>query len=301
MKILKTSKAIIGSIVILFSLIIYSCSKDRIEEKSMNSYDSTNTNNYLDSKKQDEQEFTIDSTGSGPIVGNQGTTIWGSRTCLRQANGDTVTFPFTIKLVELYTPKDMIYYQMPTIASDTILITGGEIRLRAFKNGNECHLSPGCTYTILMPNAAPQSYMQVFNGVTVSNYINWEISSPLNTFSTNASGYTANIDQLGWINCDYKRGSATNSHLTFTSTTDNLTNVAIFAYFPTTKTVMQIYNQTSGSIPNGSDVKIIAIGVTAAGDLYHFYQAMTVNSSTSVNVTMTAITDANLTSLLNGL
>ena len=308
MKNLKRSFALFSLFIVVVSVINYSCSKDRIEEqKSLNTYNSPNT--YLDSKKQAEQEFTIDSTGSGPIIGNQGTTIWIGRDCLMFPNGDTVAFPYTVKLVELYKPKDMIYYQMPTVASDTILETDGEIRLRAFKNGTELLLKSGCSVQIKMPNTAPKNYMRVFYGVNTTNYVDWTddllslgVSTTVNpVFSTVTDGYTAPIAKLGWINCGYKRGSNNNHTLSFTSTVDDLTNVAIFAYFPTTKTVMQVYNLTSGSIPDGSNVKIVAIAVNSSGQLYSFNQNLTVNASSAISVTMSATTDAALTALLDGL
>ncbi len=134
------------------SLAFVQCSKDRIEEKQqMNEYEPIN--NYFDNKKQDEQEFVVDTNGQGPIVGNQGTKIWAEKTKLMYPNGDSVYFPYTVKLVELYTPKDMIYYQMPTVASGSLLTTGGEVRIRAFKDGQELLLRPGNAWTIEMPNA----------------------------------------------------------------------------------------------------------------------------------------------------
>src|ERR1019366_1199041 len=298
MKKLKLTSALSLSLIVITSLINYSCSKDRIAQKSLKEYNSPN--NYLDSKKQAEQTFTIDSTGSGTIVGNQGTTIMGAKNCLMFPNGDTIAFPFIVKLVELYTPKDMIYYQMPTVASDTILETGGEIRVRAFKNGTELVLKSGCSFSITMPNAAPKNYMRVFYGFTNSTYNDWT-DTPASSFSTNTNNYLAQIAKLGWINCDYKRGSSNNNKLSFVSSTDDIKNVAIFIYFPTTKTVMQVYNVVSGSIPNGSSVKIVAIGVDAGGNLFSFNKTETVNANEKIEVTMAATTDADLTALLNGL
>lgn len=302
-----------STILIAASLITGGCSKKRIEEeeKKLNEYNSPN--DYLDSKKQEEQEFIIDTTGPGPIIGKQGTNIWAWKECLMFPNGDSVTFPFTIKLVELYTPKDMIYYQMPTIASDTLLETDGEIRLRAFKNGTELELRPGCSFPILMPNANPENYMRVFYGFNASTYTNWTdnlaslgVSTSVNPVFTDtttsiATGYYAFIGKPGWINCGYERGGNTNHRLTFTSSTDMLTNVALFAYFPDTRTVMQIYNTVSGSIPDGSDVKIVAIAVNAGGTLFSFTKDMTVNAGSSVDVTMSETTDAALTAVLDGL
>ena len=313
MKNMKHASGLLLPVMVVIILIISGCSKQRIEQKSVKEYDSQATNNYLDSKKQQEQQFTIDSTGSGPIVGNQGTTIAGTKNCLMFPNGDTVAFPFIIKLVELYTPKDMIYYQMPTVASDTIMETDGEIRVRAYKNGTELMLKPGCDYAITMPNAAPKNYMHVFYGFASSGYTNWTdnpaalgVSTSVNpVFSTNTNYYAAQIAKLGWINCGYKRGSNTNHSLTFASSTDNLANVSIFVYFPTTNParagVMQVRNLVSGSIPNGSSVKVIAIGVDASGQLFSFNKTLTVNNNEKIEVTMAAITDADLTTFLNGL
>lgn len=289
----------------------YSCKKDRIEEQpqqTLNEYSSPN--DYLNSKKQQEQEFVITSdSASGPIVGNQGTNIWCGRQCLMFPNGDSVALPYTVKLVELYTPKDMIYYQMPTVASDTILETDGEIRLRAFKDGTELVLRPGCSWPIMMPNTAPENYMRVFYGFDASNYVDWTddpstlgvTTSYIPTFGTTTGGYLGSTVRLGWVNCDYKRGGSVNHHLSFVSSTDNLTNVAIFIYFPSTKTVMQVYNQTSGSIPDNSVVKIVAIAVNSSGTLYSFTQNMTVTASSSLEVTMAATTDPALTAVLDGL
>ncbi len=282
------------------------CKKDRIE--TLNAYDPIST--YLDSKKQQEQEFIIDSAGSGPIVGNQGTQIWISKQCLMFPNGDSVTWPFTIKLVELYKPKDMIYYQMPTVAGGTILKTEGEIRLRAFKGATELVLKPDpCMAQIAMPNAAPQAGMRVFYGFDSNGKPDWNddpayfgISTTISpTFTTTAYGYQASIARLGWINCGSLAGSSNNSTITFTSSTDDLTNVGIFIYFPSTKTVMQAYNSASGLIPNGSSVKIVAIGIDSGGNLFSFTQSQTVNTSSPVDIVMSATTDAALTSYLDGL
>ena len=297
-----------SSLIVLSAVVLFpaGCKKDRIESQ-LNAYDPVSS--YLDTKKQQEQEFIIDSTGSGPIVGNQGTQIWISKQCLMFPNGDSVTWPFTIKLVELYKPKDMIYYQMPTVAGGTILKTDGEIRLRAFKNGTELLLKPDpCMAQIAMPNAAPQTGMRVFYGFDSNGHPDWTdnpsalgvTTSISPVFSTTPTGYSAPIARLGWINCGQLAGGSS-SGITFTSSTDDLTNVGIFIYFPSTKTVMQAYNSSSGAIPNGSSVKIVAIGIDSGGNLFSFSVQQTVNSTGPLDIVMAATTDAALTSLLDNL
>jgi hypothetical protein len=296
--------------VSIIVLIIASCSKERIVLKpQLNSYSSPNA--YLDSKKQDEQEFIIDGTG-GPIVGNQGTTIWGGKTCVRLPNGDTIDYPFTLKLVELYTPADMIYYQMPTVSASRILATDGEIRIRTFKNGTELNLLPGCAgFMVSMPNDAPvPGSRKKFYGYNAGSIVDFtdDISALIGVTTSQSAfwgvdtiGYNSIIERFGWINCAQLAGTTSGSTLSFASNVDDLTNVAIFAYLPATKTVMQAYNQSMGIIPNGSDVKIIAIAVDANGNLFSYYQQLNVNASQTIQVTMSQTTDAQLTALLNTL
>jgi hypothetical protein len=312
MKKTKVFFTLLGIAFISILTFEFGCSKDRIEAKPLNSYSSPNT--YLNSKKQQEQEYKIDSCTNPPcpcpdVVGQQGTQLCIAKNGLMYSNGDTlVHFPFYVRLIELYKPKDMIYAQMPTVASGNILETGGEIRVRAFAatgGVTELSIRSGYSYNVKMPTTTPQNYMQAYYGGDGDNYNDW-INSPspaLNgaAFTATAGFYSNSISQLGWLNCDYNRAGTTNHNLTFTSTTDSLTNVAIFIYFPSTKTVMQVFNLVSGAIPDGSSVKIIAIGVKADGSLYKFYQTQTVTSSTSVAVTMTASSDTDLTSLLDGL
>jgi hypothetical protein len=306
-KVSTVSKITVCSFLFLSAVFYYGCKKDRIKEQTLNTYDSPDS--YLDSKKPAEQEFPIDSTGSGPITGKDGTKIWHTRNCLMYPNGDSVAFPYVIKLVELYKPKDMIYYRMPTVAGGNILRTDGEIRLRAFKNGTELVLKPNPCFTqIEMPNKAPQAGMQVFYGFEANSRPDWTnnpktlgaVSKYDSVFTTTSAGYTAAIGRLGWINCDKFANSSPASVVSFHSSVDELTNIRFFIYLPATKTVMMVYDYQSFNIPNGTDIKIIAIGVKGS-DLYHFYQEMKVTASTTVEVEMKSISDADLTTLLTNL
>lgn len=309
---MKTSKFnyVLFGVVALASCFIISCSKERINSQNLNSYNSPNS--YLDSKQDAEQEFTIDSAGTGPIIGNQGTKIWTGKNCLMMPNGDSITYPFKIKLVELYTPKSMIYFRMPTVAGGNVLETDGEIRLRAFKGATELLLRPGgCYAQIEMPNVAPKNYMRVHYGYNPTTaFVDYTDNATLvgaasasltPLFTPTSYGYLGQIGKLGWIDCGVNGASSNSSILTFTSTTDDLTNVAIFIYVPASKTVIQSYNLTTTPIPNNSAIKIVAIAVNASNQLYFYNQNLTLTSSQTISVTMNATTDASLTSLLSSL
>ncbi len=294
-------------LVAVISVSITSCSRDRIE-RDLNTYESPNA--YLDSKKQDEQVFVIDSAGEGPIVGNQGTTIWGSIDCLQLPGGGAVTYPFLVKLVELYTPKDMIYYRMPTVSAGMPLETAGEIRLRAEKDGQELYLTQPCAFKVSMPNAAPQlNYMNVYYGIENGEVVDWttdlgvfgitQTQNPI--FDVDTIGYTAFIEKLGWINADLGVSTSGTYSITFDSDEDDLTNVIFFAYLPDSKTVLQSSNSVISGIPSGANAKIVAIAVNASGSLFHFYQELTVTGNSTQMVIMSEISDSDLTTLLDSL
>ncbi|NSW44705.1 MAG: hypothetical protein HPY79_02600 [Bacteroidales bacterium] len=286
----------------LSSLFFLQCSKERIEEKQqINDYEPIN--NYFDDKKQQEQEFVIDTNGQGPIIGNQGTKIWAIKSNLMYPNGDSVYFPFTVKLVELYTPKDMIYYQMPTVASGILLTTGGEIRIRAFKNGQELMLRPNKTWAVEMPSTTPLNGMKIHYGVESSGIVNW-VQNPNEDFTVTSYGYLGLISRLGWIGCG-KQAVTTGTNFTnytFSSATDNLQNVATFMYFPNLKSLMQVYNQTSGIAPVDDTVKIVMMGINNQQQLYYYYLKTTVSTvNNHLNISLSPISDAAMTALLDSL
>jgi hypothetical protein len=298
----------VSTFLVLCSVVMFSsCSRDRIE-RDLNAYESPNS--YLDSKKQDEQVFVIDSAGDGPIIGNQGTAIWGSIDCLQLPGGASVTYPFIVKLVELYTPKDMIYYRMPTVAAGLPLETAGEIRLRAEKDGQELVLSQPCAFKVSMPNAAPlTNYMNVYYGNENGDVVDWTtdlgiwgINQNQNpVFDVDTIGYTAFIEKLGWINADRSVSTSGTYSITFDSDEDDLSNVIFFAYLPVTKTVLQSSGGIISGIPAGAIAKVVAIAVNSSGDLFHFYQELTVNGNVTSTVVMQGISDAQLTSILDSL
>ena len=301
---MKKSRFILSfiSAAIIFNVALtIGCSKERVEpkEEQLNNYESMN--NYFDSKKQEEQEFIIDTSGSGPIVGNQGTKLWVSKEKLMFPNGDSVHWPYTVKLVELYTPKDMIYYQMPNVSAGALLTTSGEVRVRAFKDGQELVLRPGNTWTVEMPNASPLQNMKIYYGVAVNSYTDWT-DVPAGNFPTSTYGYTGNIAKLGWVNCGKPANVSSNTtQYTFTSTTDNLQNVSKFIYFSNAKSLMQVYGSTTGAIPQGESIKIILIGIDSNNELFHYYNETQVSSSNQIDLSLTAISDASLTAILDAL
>lgn len=293
---------------------IHSCSKQRLqeeeeEEPELSEYSSPDS--FYDANKPQEQEYEITQDGPGPLVGQKGTKIWLGKDLLMHQNGDSVQYPFTIKLIELYTPQDMILYNMPTIAGGDILVTDGEIRVRAFKDGEELKLRPGRVWWSGVPCADPQAQMDVFYGIEGAEFVDWTddasvvdptVSDSLTSIDIDSTGYFLNLPYLGWINCDYfYNSSEQKTTITFSSETDVLTNVDKFIYFSGIKSLMQVYGNVSGEIPIGTSATIICIGIGSDSKLHYYSKEISVADNQVVNVTMVETTEDSLMSFLAGL
>ena len=295
---------IISIVSITFLFLFVSCSTERLDSQDeFNSYDSPNQ--YLNNKKEAEQVFVIDTNGTGPIVGNDSTLIWISKHILEFPNGDEVEWPFTVKLIELYTAKEMIYYQMPTVSQGKIMESGGEIMVRAFKENSqgivkELKLKEDRNLRIDMPSDSTRGFMNVYYGY---NETDWTTSSAVvggnpadDFFSETAIGYRANIGKLGWVNC----GRLIQGHndISFTSETDHLDNVAFFTYLPKYNSVVKAQGLNCGGIPDSSYVKVIAIAINSDQELYHKHLESTIYADGSFEIVLEPISDLGLSELL---
>ena len=315
----KITRSLIPALLLLLGLVFTDCSKQRIAKNGYSTPDQ-----FMYDNRPEEQEFEIDGTGHGPIIGNQGTRLWLDSSIFMFTNGNDVSYPITIKLIEVYTPKDMELYQLPTVAQGNMLVTAGEIRVRAFKDGEELVLKPGKVYSVQTPNDAPVQQMSIFYGQESGNILDWfdnasSVSSnpgidslewiTPNTDSTGGPfgwpgiGYDLAVPVMGWINCDYFYDLNPDSltTVTYESEEDDLENVVIYLYFPTIGSVMQVYNQQSGNVPIGIPVKSLCFAMNSAGNLAYHYEEFAITPNHIVEVTMTEISEADLLALMAGL
>ena len=299
---MKNKFTLIGLILVFgfCSFYLTNCSKERINAKPLNDYASLK--DYLNSKKQQEQEIIIDTNGHCPLTGKYGTKICPTKTDLKYPNkADSIYFPFTVKLIELYTAKDMIYYQMPTVSDGNVLSTNGELRIRAYKGTTELVLRPSRTWSVTMPAKTTVSDMKQYYGSMNDSLVAW-VTNPVGSFSKTDSGYYAEDQVLGWFACNKDASSKNSVTVSFVSITDNLTNAGIYIYIPSSKTVIQVGNLTSCKIPAGANIKVIVFAQKADKNLFYFYKELTLGQNNeTVDVTLNPITDAELTAKLDSL
>ena len=134
----------ISAIAVLgFVVSFNACKKDRVPQDDYQNMDS-----FYSDNQEEEQELQVDS-GSGDcfVTAKKGTRICISRDMLRDAGGNDIpSYPFQLKVIELYSIKDMILRKEPSVSGSEVLETSAEVRVRPFKDGNEAYLKDGRAY-----------------------------------------------------------------------------------------------------------------------------------------------------------
>jgi len=273
---------------------LFSCSKERIET-SKNSYQSMN--DYLDSKKQEEQTFIITEEGECPITGKEGTKICGSKTVLTPS----VDWPYTVKLVELLNPKEMIYYQHSNVNSNGFLTNDGEIRVLAEKDGTSLTINSNSTWQVEFPNSSPLTEMKVFQGSSSSDQVTWNTTSSGN-YTTSSYGYLGYFNAFGWVSVA-KQANTPSATITIslTSETDELENVITYIYLTDYKSLTQAQNQSATGIPSGVQFTVIMMATDSNGDFYTYTSNQTLSVDTSIDVTLSKVSEADMTAMLDKL
>lgn len=294
---------------IITTLTIASCTKDRIEAKKTETASFSSADDFYDKYKQQEQEFVIDSTAGGPIVGKMGTKIYLNKEIFMYPDGKDVTWPFTIKLIEIYPVKDIILYQLPSPG----LESAAGIRVRAFKGTQELVLKPTKKYYMQldsMPNLL--TGMKVFYGKDSSSIIKWtdnvtSLDATINPDSLSSVVnlplfYSMNIARMGWVNCArfYNAGAALTT-VKFSVEGSNTENIDVFLVFKNISSVTQVYKLESSAIPVGTKLTVVAISRDENNSLVLHKAELTVSSNQTVPLNLVPITETDLLTSLSSL
>jgi hypothetical protein len=314
MKIKLISYLIIPFVIGLF---FTQCSKQRVAPVEYEE-----PTDFMFDNRPEEQEFVLDTGGGSAIIGNQGTHLYMDSSIFMYPGGGDVSYPIIIKLIEVYTPKDMMLFELPTISNGQLLTTGGEIRVRAFKDNQELVLKPNKTYFCKVPSQLPDPSMGMFFGEESGDDVIWHdnassVSSSLGvdglellmintdslatTFPFAGIGYDLVVPVMGWINCDYfaDYDQQNLTTVTFVSSTDDVEGgMKKFLYFTDLLSVVQVSDAASGNVPIGAHVISICFGIHPSGAMYYHSSEFDIQAGQQVEVTMVETTEAGLLALM---
>jgi len=311
---------------LLLSIVIvtvFSCKKDTIEP-IIDTETGTNTptgstggisNFFKQNVLNATQTFTIDASTYEYITGSKGTKLYINANTFKDQFNNIVTGNVTIELIEIQTKADMILLNKTTTSNGNLLISGGEISVKAFQNGSQLMLATNAYIGVNMPTNNPVN-MQLFTGTEDDNgNLNWDstgtnvIVDTLGGFNFNLDSLTLNNDSLGWINCDYFYGQGNLTTLNvITSSPYNGANTFIYLFFNNIYSVAplswsnntQNFVSYSNSLPVGSQMTIVAIS-EINGQYYSSFTPITLTTNHSETINLNATTLSALEIDLNNL
>ncbi len=300
---MKTRKKILFALVCTLTSLLFfnACKKDRVPQDDYQDMDS-----FYSDNDEEEEEIQVDS-GSGPcdIVAKKGTHFCVTRDMLQDANGNDIpNYPFTIKVVELYSIKDMILNRWPSVSGTSILETSAEIKMRPFKNGNEAFLKSGRAYW--MQTAAlssTSSGMSVYYGTSNSGNNNWAAATDtLSTVTQFPSYYKVTPSVTGYVSAAKVHPStAAYTPISITVAGSNTQNIQVFVKFNNFKSVMRITNLVSIPVPVGESVTLVAFAKKQTNDFVLDQQTFTVATGQQINLNMQVISESGLLAALSAL
>lgn len=288
-------------IVCLFLVgLIVSCSKDRIDHPSFKPMDE-----FYNKHKVEEQEFVISNEdSSGPIVGNQGTELYLSRRLFKFSDrNDEVTFPYVIKLVELYKYKDVIFYQMPTPHINGPLNNGGEIRVRAYKDAEELVLRSGSSYESRFSAAVTETNMDAFQGVVTSSeeFSSWKMATDGSNVSVNNGKYVFNSFLMGWITPGKNTPGSGSTNIDFKVKGSGGEVIDLILAFKNFHGVVMGNDLKLNNLPIGESATLLGMAMDDKGK-YRLHQSeITISNSMTIDLKMEEVDEATLLATLESL
>ncbi len=232
----------------LFSILIFSCKKNKEEEPT--STPGNEINEVFAQNGAPVQTFTIANSSNVTKYTTDGNYFVLSANSFVDTNGNQVTGNIDVEVKETMSKKEIILSALTTQAADNFLISGGMMYFGATQNGSTLKLASGKSInTFIKTTFGKLEPMKKYEDALLpknpfEGTANWTASVdssalPMvqDTTGTN-SFYFWSVGTLGWINCDY-----------FYSNPNPKTSVII--------TLDQAYNNSNASVffsVNGKNV-----------------------------------------------
>lgn len=304
----KKSSAVIAIAIMASALTFVSCEKERIQSDDYQDMES-----FYNDNKEEEQEYVIDSLGSSCWVTCQkGTRICTSAEMQEQPGGAAVYYPYKLKVVELYSAKDIILWRAPSVTSSALLETSAQVRVRLFKDNTQTELKAGRVYGLETATlTSTNSSMSAYYGFTNGTDINWTNSlaslypgfvDTLSQVTATPAYYTAAVPRTGFFSPSRPSpATGTNTSVTFTVTGTNTQNIQLFLVFDNFKGIAKATSLVVNNVPAGEPVKMIAFAKKQDGYYYMDQQNLTISSGLTVPLNMVQTTEAGILAALGAL
>jgi hypothetical protein len=242
--------------------------------------------NQLSAFLEKPQVFMINPEKDTTVVGAKGTSIFIHANCLTSENGELLRGTVKLELKELYSKKEMILSNKPTVSNGKLLESNGEIFLNGTSNGK--NLIINCEEGISVTLATPViSDMEMWLGtiddkgnmnwqkdsavaaVSIDPESNWNRELNYEDYNSTVNNFLFTTKKFGWINCDRFATDTTEKvemYIQLKNSFPKEYQTYVYVLFPDMNSVLPLYSgdgeNYSATVPSGKEIKIICVSAT---------------------------------------
>ncbi len=239
------------------------------------------------------QLFYVNTETDTILMGEKGTRIFLSAHCLVDEKGASAKGVVQLELIELYSKKDMILSNKPTISDGKLLESNGEIFLNARSEGKNLFI--GCEEGLKIALATPMDErMKMWLGeIDRNGNINWQEDSSIvpvavdpernyetydgevesngmQIYDNTVNNYLFTTAKFGWINCDRFYEDSTpkvDMYVQLKNPFPKEYQTYVYILFPEINSVLPVYSADGSTyilenIPSGKNITIVCVSAT---------------------------------------
>ena len=314
-------KATLLSAAILATAItsITACKKD----KSAPNY--AKADDFMASHAIKEQSFTGNAATGFTITGEKGTKVTFAPNAFVDANGGKVNGNVTVTLKEVLSKKDVLFSGVMTESNGQLLESGGEILVKAKKDGADLRLNPA-----LQNDGAKVEIPKVMNNKDLGLFVQdkrqqpggangtgqqqqspytWN-PAPYYPFGNGPNSYSFSLPSFTWVNCDrfYSDPNPKTTITALPSFQDNnqVTDLQVMLVFRNISTVItlpydftiQQFQSYQNSLPIGLQADLVIIGKDSDGFIQFGTQPVTISANMHIDAPIHKATQAEVDAFL---
>jgi len=313
-------KATLFSAAILATAIVSvtACKKD----KSTPNY--AKADDFMASHAIKEQSFTGNAATGFSITGEKGTKVIFAPNAFVDGNSNIVTGNVTVTLKEVLSKKDVLFSGVLTESNGQLLESGGEILVKAQKDGAALRLNPA-----LQNDGARVDIPKVMNNKDMGLFVQdkrqqggatgnqqqpqspytW-YPAPYYPFGNGPNSYSFSLPSFTWVNCD-RFYSDPNPKTTITALpafqdNNQVTDLQVMLVFKNITTVItlpydytvQKFQSYQNSLPIGLQADLIIIGKDSDGYIQFGTQPITISANMHIDAPVHRATQAEVDAFL---
>ncbi|MEI8058521.1 MAG: hypothetical protein WCG67_00075 [Ferruginibacter sp.] len=243
-----------------------------------------------------KDSFEISTASAAIVTTSNGVQCTFPSLCCVNASGVPVTGKVYLEILLVKKKGDMVLLNKPTSSNGSMLVTGGEIFIRLFKDGQEVRIAPNAKIYFRYVDVPIISTMKLFFGdESIPERFNWLPNTDTinNVIVAGSQAYEIATNHLHWINVDYFYDTTTITRSTVSAQLpSNYTNAntSVFLVFKEIRSVLRMNADVperrfiSGKVPNSKTATIVVL--SKQGNDYYLGKESIITGSNIVSGTI---------------